>query len=202
MLTLHLLRHGDTTQSAEGYLAGDIDPPLDERGKAMAQAVARVAPGLHLQALYVSPKLRARQTAEPIVQACGLSPVVEDGLREIGYGAWDGRKESDVAQSNPESFAAWRAEPAFVSPPGGETAFDIAARALPVVQRVRREHASGSVLLVSHKATIRVIVCALLGVPVGRFRDRVACPTASFTTFELGDRGPLLVRLGDVSHLT
>jgi probable phosphoglycerate mutase len=202
MLTLHLLRHGDTTQSAEGYLAGDIDPPLDDRGLAMAEAVARVAPGLHLRALHVSPKLRARQTAEPVARACGLVPFVEPGLREIAYGAWDGRKESELLLSDPVAFEAWRAEPDLVPPPGGESAYDIAARALPVVQRVRRQNDGGSVLLVSHKATIRVIVCALLGVPVGRFRERIACPTASLTTFELSERGAMLVRLGDVGHLT
>ena len=202
MLTLHLVRHGDTTHAAEGYFAGDIDPPLTERGRAMAEAVARVAARLKLEAIYVSPKLRARQTAEPILKACGLEPVVEDGLREIAYGAWEGRKESEIKQSDPEMFAAWTADPALVSPPGGESAFAIAARALPVILRARSEHVSGNVLFVSHKATIRVIVCALLGVPLGRFRDRVACPTASLTSFEFGERGGMLVRLGDVSHLT
>ncbi len=201
MLTLHLVRHGDTMQAAEGYFAGDIDPPLTERGRAQAEAVGRVASRLSLTAVYVSPKLRARQTAEPILRACSLEPVVEEGLREIAYGAWEGRKESEIKASDPEMFHAWTQDPALVSPPGGESAFAIAARALPVLVRARREHPDGHVLFVSHKATIRIMVCALLGVPLGRFRDRVACPTASFTTFEFGERGAMLQRLGDVSHL-
>ncbi len=201
MLTLHLVRHGDTTHAAEGYFAGDIDPPLTDRGRAMAEAVARLAPSLRLEAIYVSPKLRARQTAEPVARAAGLEPIVEEGLREIAYGAWEGRKESEIKQTDPEAFAAWTADPALVAPPGGESAFAIAARALPVLLRARRDHPTGHILLVSHKATIRVLVCALLGVPLGRFRDRVACPTASLTTFEFGERGGMLVRLGDVSHL-
>jgi probable phosphoglycerate mutase len=202
MLTLHLVRHGDTAQAAEGYFAGDIDPPLTERGRAQAQAVARVAATLGLEEVYVSPKARARQTAEPILSACSLPLVVDDGLREIAYGAWEGRKESEVRASEPEAFSAWSQDPALVAPPGGESAFAIAARALPVLVRARREHPTGHVMFVSHKATIRVIVCALLGVPLGRFRDRVACPTASLTTFEFGERGAMLVRLADVSHLS
>ena len=67
---------------------------------------------------------------------------------------------------------------------------------MPVVERVLESH-HGNVLLVSHKATIRVITCALLGLHIGRFRDRVACPTASLTTFEFGSRGPMLVRIGE-----
>ncbi|HTQ45790.1 MAG TPA: histidine phosphatase family protein, partial [Polyangiaceae bacterium] len=85
MLTLHLVRHGDTMQAAEGYFAGDIDPPLTERGREQAEKVARVAGRLKLCAVYVSPKLRARQTAEPILRACKLEPIVEEGLREIAY---------------------------------------------------------------------------------------------------------------------
>jgi probable phosphoglycerate mutase len=201
MLTLHLVRHGDTMQAAEGYFAGDIDPPLTDRGRGQAEAVAHVASHLGLAAVYVSPKLRARQTAEPILRVCSLDAIVEDGLREIAYGVWEGRKETEVRASDPEMYSAWSQDPALVAPPGGESAFAIAARALPCLVRARREHPNGNVLFVSHKATIRIIACALLGVPLGRFRDRVACPTASITTFEFGERGAMLTRLGDVSHL-
>ena len=67
--------------------------------------------------------------------------------------------------------------------------------------RVRDRHKSGHVMLVSHKATIRVMVCALLGMPLQRFRTYVACPTTSVTTFELGAEGALLVGMADVNHL-
>jgi broad specificity phosphatase PhoE len=201
MLRLHLLRHGETPQAAEGYFAGDIDPPLTPRGRAQAEAAGKLAATLDLTAVYVSPKLRARQTAEPILRASGLEPIVDEGLREIAYGAWEGRKEAEVKAAEPELFTAWSQDPALVSPPGGESAFAIAARALPVLVRARREHPTGNVMFVSHKATIRVIVCALLGMHLGRFRDRIACPTASLTTFEFGERGAMLVRLGDTHHL-
>jgi broad specificity phosphatase PhoE len=201
ILTVHLLRHGETLQAAEGYFAGDINPPLTDRGRLQAEDVAAAALALHLEALYVSPKLRAHATAEPIARACGLSPVVDERLREIGYGSWEGRKESDVQASDPEAYGAWTKDPAMHPPPGGETAFQIAARALPVVERAEREHPNGRVMFVTHKATIRVLVCALLDLPIARFRDRIACPAASLTTIEFGPRGPMLVRLGDVHHL-
>jgi probable phosphoglycerate mutase len=198
VLTLHLVRHGETLHAAPGCFAGDIDPPITDKGRAEAEAVARVAAGLGLEALYVSPKLRARMTAEPIERASRLAPVIEDGLREIAYGSWEGRKETEVEASEPEAFELWSRDPALFSPPGGESAFAVAARALPVLARARREHASGHVMLVSHKATIRILVCALLDVPIARFRDRFACPPASLTSFQLGERGALLVRLGEV----
>jgi probable phosphoglycerate mutase len=128
--------------------------------------------------------------------------VVDEGLREIAYGRWEGRTEAEIQVNDAAAYAAWTADPSLVSPPGGETAFAIAARALPVVLRARSEHPRGHVMLVTHKATVRVIVSALLGMPLGRFRSHVACPTASITSFEFGDRGPMLVRVGDVHHLS
>lgn len=201
MLIVHLVRHGETPQAEQGYFAGEIDPPLTARGRAQAEAVARVALTLRLEALYVSPKARAQATAEPIGRACNLSLVVDERLREIAYGAWEGRKESEVAASDAEAFAAWTGDPARYSPPGGESALEVAARSLRVVARAEKEHPGGRVMMVSHKATIRTLVCTLLDLPIARFRDRLACPTASLTTFEFGPRGPMLVRLGDVHHL-
>lgn len=201
MLTLHMVRHGNTAQSTEGIFSGDLDPPLLDSGQAQAERIARAAKKLGVSAIYCSPKLRTRMTVEPVARACALVPIIDEGLREISYGTWEGRSEEEIRRDDPEAFAAWRTDPALVSPPGGETAFAIAARALPVVLRARREHPKGHVMLISHKATVRVIVCALLGMPLGRFRSHVACPTASITSFEFGDCGPMLTQIGDVHHL-
>src|ERR1700685_1144529 len=174
MLALHMARHGDTTQAADGIFCGDLDPALTVSGLAQAERVGVLARSLGLTALYCSPKQRARMTAGAVARSCGLQPVIDDGLREIAYGAWEGRTEAEVKQDDPEAYEAWRTDPSLVSPPGGESAFAIAARALPVVLRARRENPQGRVMLVSHKATVRVIVAALLGMPLGRFRSHVA----------------------------
>jgi probable phosphoglycerate mutase len=201
MLTIHLVRHGDTSQAAEGVFCGDLDPSLTDHGHWQAEQVARAVAPLEPVALYCSPKLRARQTADPIARATGLKPAIEDGLREIAYGRWEGLREADIRISEPAAVAAWHDDPSLVSPPGGETAYQIAARALPVVELVRERHKTGHVVLVSHKATVRVIACALLGIPLKRFRTCIACPTTSITTFELGPEGPLMTGLADVHHL-
>jgi broad specificity phosphatase PhoE len=201
MLILHLARHGDTTQSADGTFCGDLDPPLTEKGKQQADKLARVIGKLGVSAMYVSPRLRARMTADSSSRVTGIQPKLDEGLREISYGTWEGRKEAEIREHEPRTYWAWVTDPALVSPPGGESAFAIAARALPVILRIREAHGDESVVFFSHKATIRVITCALLGLPLGRFRDRISCPTASLTSFEFGDRGAMLVRIGDTSHL-
>jgi broad specificity phosphatase PhoE len=201
MLTIHLVRHGDTAQAADGIFCGDLDPPLTDHGRSQAELVARALTPLRLVGLYCSPKLRARQTAEPLARNSGLEPVVADGLREIAYGTWEGRKESEIRQTEPTAYTAWHDDPGMVSPPGGETAFAIAARALPVIAAVRERYTTGNVVVVSHKATVRILVCALLGMPLKQFRTHVACPTTSVTSFDMAPGGPMLVRLADVHHL-
>ena len=201
VLTLYLVRHGQTACSRENRFCGEVDVPLTESGLAMADALANAFGAESWTAIYSSPLLRARQTAEPLARRLGLELRNEDGLREIAYGAWDGRLESEVERAEPAAFHAWSADPGWVSPPGGETAWQIAARALPVVEALRERHPDGRVLAVSHKATIRILVCALLGIDVGLFRKRIAQEVGAVTAFEFRSTGPLLKALNDVSHL-
>jgi probable phosphoglycerate mutase len=140
-------------------------------------------------------------TAAPIASACGLFPVVGDGLREIAYGEWEGITEAQLRQKHAVAFTAWTTEPALNAPPGGESAFAVASRVLAVFVQAHAAHPAGVVGFVSHRTAIRVLACVLAGVPVGRFRERFACPTASITTFDFGERGITLAGVGDVHHL-
>jgi len=195
--TIHLIRHGDTDASGEGYFSGDFDPPITASGIAQAEALSKKVAALRPTVIYVSPKLRARMTAEPTARATGLTPIVEDGLREISYGTWDGRHETEIRASEPAAYERWCTDPGTHSPPGGESGFVIAARAMPVIARILADHENEVVAVFSHKATIRILTCTLLGIEVSRFRDRVSCPTASITTFTFGPRGAMLVRVGE-----
>ena len=199
MGTIHFIRHGDTEASGDGVFCGDLDIPLAASGVAQAEALAPKIVSFGVRAIYVSSKLRARMTAEPVCRAMGLTPRVEDGLKEILYGRWDGRHESEIRASEPRAYAEWTSDPGTMSPPGGESGYTIAARAMPVVARIAEAHTDEQVVVFSHKATIRIITCVLLGVPVSRFRDRIACPTASITSFTFGPHGPMLERLGETA---
>ena len=197
MGAIHFIRHGDTEASGDGIFCGDLDLPLAPSGLTQAEALAGLLAKKRLAAIYASPKLRVRTTAEPTCRATGLDAILEDGLREISYGAWEGRHETEIRASDPEAYAAWTSDSGARSPPGGESGFHIAARAMPVVLAIAEKHAGSEVAVFSHKATIRIVACVLLGVPIARFRDRIGCPTASITTFTFGPKGALLERLGE-----
>jgi alpha-ribazole phosphatase len=205
MLSLYLVRHGQTEYSLHNRFCGSIDPPLNPTGLAMATALgahyARGPDGAGWSAIWSSPLLRARQTAEPTAHGAGIGLTIDDGLREIAYGEWEGRPEAEVERDDAERFHAWAAHPGRVAPPGGEAGDAIAERALAAVERLRARHPDGKVLLVSHKATLRVLVCALLGVDVDLFRVRIAQKVCAVSIIDFRPSGPLLQVLGDTSHL-
>jgi probable phosphoglycerate mutase len=201
MLTLTLVRHGQTDYSRGNRFCGSIDPPLNAVGLAMAEALGARLGAQPWAAIYASPRTRTRQTAEPTARRANVPITVEDGLREIAYGSWEGRAESEVEASEPERFFAWAAHPAQVAPPGGETAVEIAARSRAAVDAIAERHGDGHVLVVSHKATLRVLLCSLFGIDVDLFRVRIAQKVAALSVVELRSSGPMLQVLGDNSHL-
>ena len=101
-----------------------------------------------------------------------------------------------------DDYVRWLADPGWNAPTGGERGIDVARRSSLVVEEIERACETGNVLVVSHKATIRIMLCALIGIDPGRFRDRIHMPVASLSAMEMGLRGPRLRMLGDCSHLS
>lgn len=200
-LRIYLLRHGETAYSQQGNFCGSLDAPLTDAGRQMAECFASAHTDIPWAGVYVSPMQRAIDTALPLCRALQLTPHRRDGLREIAYGAWEDLEPAYVQQHYTQDYLHWQAEPAWNAPTEGETAMQIAARALPVISEIEARHSDGNVLVVSHKATLRVILCSLLGIDAGRYRDRLDAPAASLSVVRFGPYGPMLERLGDRSYL-
>ena len=202
-LTLYFLRHGQTPLSREDNFCGSgLDPELTDEGAEMAQAFADAYRNMSWSAIYSSPLRRTVATARPLSDALQLQMVLRDDLKEIGYGKWEGRTKDEVNRDYHDDYLQWLADPAWYPPTDGEMAVAIARRALRVIEEIRGRFTTGSVLVVSHKATIRIALCGLLGIDVGRFRYRLSCPVGSVTIIEFGESGPLLKVLADRTHLS
>jgi len=200
-LVLYFLRHGQTTFSRDHAFCGELDPPLTDAGAAMAEAFANTYAQVPWQAVFVSPMQRTRATAQPLCDRLGLEMHLRDGLREIYYGKWEGLSTDAVNDQFHDDYVRWLSDPGWNAPTGGERGIDIYYRSNAVLLEIERQYASGNVLIVSHKATIRIMLCGLLGIDVGRFRDRIAAPVASLSIVEYTSRGPLLLALAERSHL-
>jgi probable phosphoglycerate mutase len=183
------------------YCGRRLDPALTAEGLAMAEAFGQAYRDTEWRAIYSSPLTRAVSTATPLARAVGLPIQQRDELAELDYGQWDGMTTDEVAARFRIEHERWAADPAWNPPTGGETAVHLAQRMTRAIEEIDTTHDDGNILVVSHKASIRVALCALLGVDVGRFRYRFGCPVGSVSIIEFGDHGPLAEAVADRSHL-
>jgi probable phosphoglycerate mutase len=202
-LTLYLLRHGQTALSRDDVFCGSgLDPELTAEGLEMARSFAEAYRNTLWSAVYASPLQRTVMTARPLCEALSLKMEARDDLKEIGYGKWEGQTRETVNRDYHDNYLRWLADPAWYPPTAGEMAVTIAHRSLRVIEEIKQQFSTGNVLVVSHKATIRIILCGLLGIDVGRFRYRLSCPVGSVSIVEFGEAGPLLRVLADRMHLS
>ncbi len=201
-LEVFFLRHGETSFSLSGGFCGELDLELTEQGHKMAEEFAQTYASVPWKAIFVSPMKRTVATAKPLCQAVGLEMQIRAGLREMSFGDWEEKDRDTVKSSYLEDYIRWMTEPAWNAPTGaGETAVEVANRAMPVIAEIEDSCDDGPVLIVSHKTTIRIILCQLLGLDLGRYRDRIACPAGSLSMVQFDEHGPMLQRLGDRSYM-
>jgi broad specificity phosphatase PhoE len=198
---LLLVRHGATTLSAEDRFAGATDIPLSDEGRAQAAALAERLRDDPIDRIYCSPMRRTLETASIVADPHGLTPVSRPALREIDHGHWEGLTRQEVESRFKDEYARWEEDPFSSAPAGGECGVDVMARALPVVRAIVEAHHDQQVVVVSHKATIRLIISSLLGFDARGYRDRLDQAPACLNVLDFKD--PVRARLmlfNDVSH--
>jgi probable phosphoglycerate mutase len=198
---VYLVRHGATQLTAENRFAGAVAVDLSEEGRAQVRRLADRLAGDEIDAVYTSPLSRTLETATILAAPHRLAPVAEDGLREIGHGHWEGLTRAEVEERFPGEYESWEEDPFTFAPEGGETGLAVLARALPVLRRVVVRHEGSTVLVVSHKATIRLMLASLLGMDARGYRDRLDQSPASLNVVDFRDASRArLMTFNDVSH--
>ena len=199
-LRLYLLRHGETEFSRQDRYCGHIDAPLTKTGRAMAMRVAHCYGLLPWRAILTSTRARAAATAEPLAARAEL-PIRRDGrLDEMFYGDWQGLSKAEAAARDPSHYRQWRLDPT-IGAPSGESPLEVCARAASLVDELRTRYAEGNVLVVSHKAVLRLILCRLFGVELRHYRHMTDWPVAAMSAVDLTPEGATLRMLADVEHL-
>jgi probable phosphoglycerate mutase len=198
---LYLVRHGATQLTAEDRFSGAIGVELSEEGRWQAQRLAERLGPEAVKAVYCSPLSRTVETARILAQPHRLAPVHRDGLREISHGRWEGLTRREVEERYAEEYAAWEADPFAFAPEDGESGVAVLARALPVIREIVVSHPHGRVVVVSHKATLRLLLSSLLGFDARGYRDRLDQSPACLNVVDFKD--PVRARLmlfNDTSH--
>jgi broad specificity phosphatase PhoE len=198
---VYIVRHGATQLTAENRFSGAVGVELSEEGRWQAAQLGERLRDEQLTAIYSSPLSRTMDTARIIAGSSGLVIQTRDGLAEISHGRWEGLTRAEVEERFGGEYAAWEADPFTFAPEGGESGVAVLARALPVIREIVTKHPGARVLVVSHKATIRLLLSSLLGFDARGYRDRLDQAPACVNVVDFRD--PVRARLmlfNDTSH--
>ncbi len=199
-MTVILLRHGRSTANTALTLAGRTPGvELDEIGRSQATALRDRLGGLPVEAVVRSPLLRCRQTVEPLADALGLAPEIEEGLIEVDYGDWTGRPLKELVSEH--MWSVVQQHPSSAVFPGGESLAEMATRAVETVRRHDRtlaEQAGRDVLWVacSHGDVIKSVLADAYGMHLDQFQ-RIVVDPASLSVVRYTTHRPFVLRVND-----
>jgi broad specificity phosphatase PhoE len=207
MLTLLLTRHGHTTRSEpEQYLGQRVAAPLSDRGRADAHRLAERLAGVPIDRVLSSPLPRAADTAV-ILAAGGLAVEHDDRLKELDYGAWEGRTVEEIEAHHAGEYAQYVEDPSTFRFSGGESGSLVAERVRAFIGELldwwEGDGETRTVLVVGHSSLNRIMLAVLLGTPLRDYRRRFQVDWASLTVLRWPSRraGPELLLANDVAHL-
>ncbi|MFJ7964467.1 histidine phosphatase family protein [Streptomyces sp. NPDC096324] len=202
--TFVLLRHGETPLTPQKRFSGSggSDPSLSDAGREQAERVATaLAARGTIQAIVASPLARTRETAGAVAARLGLDVVIEDGLRETDFGAWEGLTFGEVRERHPEDMDAWLASPEAEPTGGGESFAATALRMAVTRDKLIAAYAGRTVLLVTHVTPIKTLVRLALGAPPeSLFRMELSAASLSAVAY-YGDGNASVRLFNDTSHL-
>jgi probable phosphoglycerate mutase len=168
--TLLLARHGQTVWHAENRYAGISDVALTDTGVAQAEALGDWAAAHPVDAIWTSTLSRAVLTAAPAARALNLTPHTEPALRECDFGVVEGRTLAEFEAEDPGAAEAFRSDPVAHPFPEAEDPAAAATRGMAALHRIAAAHPGQRVLIVAHNTLLRLVLCRLLGIPLGEYR--------------------------------
>ena len=144
------IRHGETAWNVEGRIQGQLDVPLNEMGRWQVHRLALAVADEDIAAIYSSDLLRALETAQAVARSCGVPIVTDVGLRERGFGEFEGLIYTEINERWPDMAERWRRRDPTFGAPGGETLNAFYARSIETATRLAALHPGQTIALVSH----------------------------------------------------
>ncbi|HEX5131715.1 MAG TPA: histidine phosphatase family protein [Candidatus Krumholzibacteria bacterium] len=199
MQVIYLIRHAETAFNRVGRIQGHSESSLSRLGTQQARRVGARLDYVDFSAIYASPAKRALQTAR-LAFGRGVQVDAREGLREINLGAWEGLKASTLRERYPRQVHLWFHRPSAVRIEGAETVGQFRRRVVGEMNRIRREHTSGELAVITHGGVICVYLTSLLGMKLDdlwQFKIR----NASVTRVLFPQGRARVDLLGDIHHL-
>lgn len=201
-MRIYLTRHGQTEWNTENRLQGWEDSSLTGKGIADAKLLANRLKDMDIDIIYSSSSPRAIATAEIVRGNKDVEIVVEQDLREMGVGDWQGKTLEEINRSSPEeSHNYWHAPHLYMNTNGGENFFQVQRRAIAVVENIIRQRKHENTLIISHGVTLKSIITYYQNRPMEKLWDPPIVEGASLSLIEVVDENIKVSFYGDISHL-
>ena len=200
MSKLILVRHGETTWNLEMRYQGQTDISLTANGIEQAGKVAQRLADEKIAAVYSSDLSRAFVTAAQIAAVHGLDVLTRRDLREISFGEWEGMTYDSLDLDGGGTGNRLFSHPAEIEIPGGETFFEVQQRMMEALRELAQRHEGQTVVIVSHGAAIRTVLCDVLGMDLNRLWAIRQSNTA-VNILEVLPQKVLVSLVNDVHHL-
>lgn len=205
-----LCRHGETDWNRERRYQGQQDTPLNDRGREQSRLLGKTLSNININAVYSSPLQRSMETARIVLAeraAAGRPPVElrpDPAMKEISHGVGEGKLTTDVERDHPQVYRNWIEAPHTVRWPDGESLEDVAARAVPALERIIRQNQNRTVLIVAHGGVNKALLLRVLGAPLSRFwtfrQDSACLNIADVRVDSSGALRPEIIAINNVAH--
>lgn len=201
MTEIIIIRHGETEWNKTGRFQGHSDVPLSAEGRAQAAMLGENLAVDHVDMIYASDLTRAMETAAPLAQRFGLEVISDPQLRELNFGAWEGRNFNDVNAENPNAMKNFYTDPEQADIPESEPFPEFQRRIAGRVREIVAQERGKRIVIVSHGASIRILLADLLSMPIRSIWHLSQLNTA-VNKIRFEDDGFAVVTLmNDTSHL-
>ncbi len=198
-MELILVRHGETAWNVEQVFRGTVDVELNETGIRQARLLAEYLKDRPISAVYSSPLQRAVKTAEEIANQLRQDVKIVRGLIDIDFGSWNGLSVHEVEEKYPDLFKEWMESPEKVEFPYGESLEAVGRRAKELIDSIVYMD-SGTVVAVSHRVVLKVIICALMGLDNSHFWN-IRLDNCGITVFNYENGKYTLIEHNNTSFL-
>ena len=195
------IRHGETAWNVDTRIQGHLDIPLNDLGRWQARRLAEVLADDSIDSIYASDLGRAFETAQALADATGLQVFPEDGLRERGFGEFQGLTFKEIEARWPEAALRWRKRDPDFGPGGGETLRNFYDRVVRTASRLADAHEGETIALVAHGGVLDCLYRAASRVGLEAPRTWELA-NASINRLLYTGEGFTLVGWADTFHLT
>jgi len=201
MLNIYLVRHGETEWNIEKRLQGWKDSNLTQKGIEDAEALHDHLIAIEFDSIYSSTSRRAFKTAEVILGERKLKITVDENLREIYLGDWEGKTTYEIEQLYPNEYYNFWNAPSLYNRKNSETFIQVQERALKTINKIIDEKKSGNILIVTHGITLKMIMNYFEKQSLENLWETPYIQNTSVSLIQIKNREPNILLYSDTSHI-